>query len=89
MAASPEVRAAIPGLAALAGQIGDLQVRNCGTLGGSIANNDPAADYPARPIRMIVPFAAGADTFVAGSAIYSTPDYQATIAAMRAQLATV
>uniref|UniRef100_UPI0035B25F2B ribulose-phosphate 3-epimerase n=1 Tax=Chitinimonas sp. TaxID=1934313 RepID=UPI0035B25F2B len=33
--------------------------------------------------------AAGADTFVAGSAIYSTPDYQATIAAMRAQLATV
>ncbi len=47
VAASPEVRAAIPGLAALAGQIGDLQVRNCGTLGGSIANNDPAADYPA------------------------------------------
>ena len=37
----------IPGLAALAGGIGDPQVRNCGTLGGSIANNDPAADYPA------------------------------------------
>jgi carbon-monoxide dehydrogenase medium subunit len=38
---------AIPGLAALAGQIGDAQVRNRGTLGGVIANNDPAADYPA------------------------------------------
>lgn len=47
VAASPDVRAAIPGLARLAGQIGDLQVRNSGTLGGSIANNDPAADYPA------------------------------------------
>jgi carbon-monoxide dehydrogenase medium subunit len=47
VAASPTVRAAIPALANLAGQIGDLQVRNRGTLGGSIANNDPAADYPA------------------------------------------
>lgn len=47
VAASPEVRKAIPALADLAGQIGDPQVRNCGTLGGSIANNDPAADYPA------------------------------------------
>lgn len=47
VAASRDVQAAIPGLASLAGQIGDLQVRNCGTLGGSIANNDPAADYPA------------------------------------------
>ncbi len=37
----------IPGLAQLAGQIGDAQVRNRGTIGGSIANNDPAADYPA------------------------------------------
>ena len=35
------------GLAALAGGIGDPQVRNRGTIGGSIANNDPAADYPA------------------------------------------
>ena len=37
----------IPGLSALAGMIGDPQVRNRGTLGGSIANADPAADYPA------------------------------------------
>ncbi len=47
VAASAEVRAAIPALAALAGKIGDPQVRNKGTIGGSIANNDPAADYPA------------------------------------------
>lgn len=47
VAASPDVRAAISSLASLASQIGDLQVRNSGTLGGSIANNDPAADYPA------------------------------------------
>jgi aerobic carbon-monoxide dehydrogenase medium subunit len=38
---------AIPGLAALAGGIGDPHVRHRGTIGGSIANNDPAADYPA------------------------------------------
>ena len=44
---SAEVRAAIPALAALAGRIGDPHVRNRGTIGGSIANNDPAADYPA------------------------------------------
>ena len=47
VAASDEVRSAIPALAALADGIGDPQVRNRGTLGGSIANNDPAADYPA------------------------------------------
>ena len=47
VAASAEVRSAIPALAALADGIGDPQVRNRGTLGGSIANNDPAADYPA------------------------------------------
>lgn len=41
------VRERLPALAALAGRIGDPQVRNRGTLGGSIANNDPAADYPA------------------------------------------
>jgi aerobic carbon-monoxide dehydrogenase medium subunit len=44
---SPNVRKDIPALAALAAQIGDPQVRNRGTLGGSVANNDPAADYPA------------------------------------------
>ncbi len=47
VAASPEVQRAIPSLASLAGHIGDPQVRNCGTIGGSLANNDPAADYPA------------------------------------------
>ena len=47
VAASSEVRKAIPALAALAGMIGDRQVRHMGTLGGSLANNDPAADYPA------------------------------------------
>lgn len=47
VAASPEVAKRIPALAALAGKIGDRQVRNMGTLGGSIANNDPASDYPA------------------------------------------
>lgn len=41
------VRDAIPGLASLAGQIGDPAVRHRGTIGGSIANADPAADYPA------------------------------------------
>ena len=47
VAASPVVRKAIPALADLAHGIGDRQVRNRGTLGGSIAHNDPAACYPA------------------------------------------
>ncbi len=47
VAASADVRRAIPALADLAQHIGDPQVRNRGTLGGSIANADPAADYPA------------------------------------------
>ena len=47
VAGSPEVKKAIPALAALAEGIGDPQVRNKGTIGGSIANADPAADYPA------------------------------------------
>ena len=47
VAASDAVRTRLPALAALAGGIGDPHVRNRGTLGGSIANNDPAADYPA------------------------------------------
>jgi carbon-monoxide dehydrogenase medium subunit len=42
-----DIRRVLPALAALAGQIGDRQVRALGTLGGSIANDDPAADYPA------------------------------------------
>jgi carbon-monoxide dehydrogenase medium subunit len=44
---SPEVEQAMPALAKLAGGIGDAQVRNRGTLGGSVAHADPAADYPA------------------------------------------
>jgi carbon-monoxide dehydrogenase medium subunit len=47
VAASADVRGAIPALAELAGGIGDVQVRNRGTIGGSICFNDPAADYPA------------------------------------------
>jgi carbon-monoxide dehydrogenase medium subunit len=46
VAESAEVRAAIPGLASVAEGIGDPHVRNRGTMGGSLANNDPAADYP-------------------------------------------
>ena len=47
VAASAEVREAIPALADLAAHIGDRQVRAMGTLGGSVANDDPAACYPA------------------------------------------
>ena len=47
VAAHAGVQQAIPALAQLAGNIGDRQVRNRGTLGGSLANNDPAACYPA------------------------------------------
>jgi aerobic carbon-monoxide dehydrogenase medium subunit len=47
VAASADVRKAIPALAELAGGIGDAMVRNMGTIGGSIANADPAACYPA------------------------------------------
>ncbi len=46
VANSADVRKAIPALAALAGGIGDPHVRHKGTIGGSVANNDPAADYP-------------------------------------------
>lgn len=52
VAASEEIAAAIPALADLAAKIGDPAVRNRGTLGGSIANNDPAADYPAAVIAL-------------------------------------
>jgi carbon-monoxide dehydrogenase medium subunit len=47
VAASADVKSTIPALSALAESIGDAQVRNMGTVGGSIANNDPAADWPA------------------------------------------
>lgn len=46
VANSADVKNAIPALADLASNIGDAQVRNRGTIGGSISNNDPAADYP-------------------------------------------
>ncbi|MBX3706269.1 MAG: xanthine dehydrogenase family protein subunit M [Pseudomonadales bacterium] len=47
VAAHPDIRRVLPVLADLAAQIGDAQVRNMGTMGGSVANSDPAADYPA------------------------------------------
>jgi carbon-monoxide dehydrogenase medium subunit len=47
VASSKEIREILPGLTSLANQIGDVQVRNRGTIGGSLANNDPSADYPA------------------------------------------
>src|SRR2546430_15326391 len=47
VASSAAVKKAIPALANLAGGICDRMVRNMGTIGGSLANNDPAADYPA------------------------------------------
>jgi aerobic carbon-monoxide dehydrogenase medium subunit len=49
---SDAVKRAIPALAAMAGMIGDPAVRNRGTIGGSIANNDPAADYPAAVVAL-------------------------------------
>ncbi|KZL15624.1 xanthine dehydrogenase family protein subunit M [Pseudovibrio sp. Ad26] len=47
VAANEDIKAVLPGLADLAGTIGDPHVRHMGTIGGSVANNDPAADYPA------------------------------------------
>ena len=52
VAASPAVLEAIPALAALASGIGDRMVRQMGTIGGSVANNDPAADYPAAVVAL-------------------------------------
>ena len=52
VAGNDTVKAKIPALAALAGGIGDPQVRNRGTLGGSVANNDPAADYPSAVVAL-------------------------------------
>ena len=49
---SDVVKRGIPALAAMAGMIGDPAVRNRGTIGGSIANNDPAADYPAAVVAL-------------------------------------
>jgi carbon-monoxide dehydrogenase medium subunit len=52
VAHSSVVQAAIPALAKLAGGIGDPHVRNMGTIGGSLANNDPSADYPAAALAL-------------------------------------
>ena len=52
VAGNATVSGAIPALAALAGAIGDQHVRNRGTIGGSLANNDPAADYPAAALAL-------------------------------------
>ena len=52
VAASADVRAKIPALADLAGGIGDIQVRHRGTIGGSLANNDPAACYPSAALAL-------------------------------------
>ncbi|HUN38727.1 MAG TPA: xanthine dehydrogenase family protein subunit M [Acetobacteraceae bacterium] len=52
VASSKELAAKIPALAALASLIGDEAVRHRGTIGGSIANNDPAADYPAAALAL-------------------------------------
>jgi aerobic carbon-monoxide dehydrogenase medium subunit len=52
VARSNVVQAAIPALATLAGGIGDPHVRNMGTIGGSLANNDPSADYPAAALAL-------------------------------------
>ncbi len=52
VAKSKDVKKTIPSLAALAEGIGDPQVRNRGTIGGSIANNDPSADYPSACIAL-------------------------------------
>ncbi|MGD0640758.1 MAG: FAD binding domain-containing protein [Roseiarcus sp.] len=68
VADSSVVQAAIPALAALAGEIGDPAVRNRGTIGGSLANNDPAADYPAAALAL------GA-TFVTNKRRIAADDY--------------
>jgi carbon-monoxide dehydrogenase medium subunit len=52
VATSALLKEAIPALARMASTVGDTQVRNRGTLGGSLANNDPAADYPAAAVAL-------------------------------------
>ncbi len=75
VAESAVVAAALPGLASLASGIGDPHVRNRGTIGGSVANNDPGADYPAAVLALgatvhTTKRAIGADQFFAG--LFST-----------------
>ena len=75
VAASAELKRAIASLAAMAGMIGDRQVRYMGTIGGSLANNDPAADYPAAVLALNATISTnqrkiGADSFFKG--LYET-----------------
>src|SRR4029078_5712883 len=68
---SAEVKKAIPALADLAGKIGAPAVRHMGTLGGSVANNEPAADYPAAVLALNATIktnkrSIGADQFFTG-----------------------
>ena len=65
IAAHPDVRQQLPVLAAAAGGIGDPQVRHRGTLGGAVANNDPAADYPAVVLALGAEVQTTAGTFAA------------------------
>ena len=66
VAASPEIGRAIPALARLAGGIGDPLVRNRGTIGGSLANNDPAACYPSAVLALDAEILTTARTIPAG-----------------------
>lgn len=71
VAASADVKRALPALAMLAGMIGDPAVRHMGTIGGSVANNDPAADYPAAVLGLGATIvttrrSVGADSFFTG-----------------------
>ncbi|MFV2092705.1 MAG: xanthine dehydrogenase family protein subunit M [Hyphomicrobiales bacterium] len=68
VAGSAYVRGAIAALADLADNIGDAQVRNRGTIGGSIANNDPAADYPAACLAL-------AATIITNKGRYAADDF--------------
>jgi len=75
IAESGDVAAAIPGFAAVAEGIGDPQVRHRGTIGGSLANNDPSADYPAAVLALGASIVTntrtiGADDFMTG--LFST-----------------
>ncbi len=76
VAGSGTVQGRIPALAALADGIGDAQVRNAGTIGGSVAHNDPAADYPAACVALGATIVTdrreiGADDFFQG--MFMTP----------------
>ncbi|MEO0819465.1 MAG: xanthine dehydrogenase family protein subunit M [Pseudomonadota bacterium] len=65
IAGSAVIQSRIPGLADMAGRIGDPQVRNRGTIGGSLANNDPAACYPAAAIALGATFRTSAGRAIA------------------------